>query len=138
MNARSYRIVLERDEAGAWIARVPSVRGCHTYGRTLDQARRRIREALSLWVDDAEKAELVESVRLPAEVRRTLERTRAARMRAERERNRAQRATADAATTLVGDLNIGLRDAAELLGLSHQRVQQLVAGALGAASSRTP
>ncbi len=56
--SEAYRVVIERDETGAWIARVPGLRGCHTYGRTLNEVRRRIREALSLWVDDAETAEL--------------------------------------------------------------------------------
>jgi predicted RNase H-like HicB family nuclease/predicted nucleotidyltransferase len=35
---------------------VPAVPGCYTQGRTFDQARRRIREALSLWVDDVSTA----------------------------------------------------------------------------------
>src|SRR5215204_7701437 len=69
MKSGKYRVVFERDGSGAWIARVPRVRGCHTYGRTLQQARRRIREALSLWVEDADSVELVEDVRLPASVR---------------------------------------------------------------------
>ena len=56
----AYRVVFERDESGAWIVTVPSVRGCHTYGRSLHQTRTRIREALALWVDDAETAELEE------------------------------------------------------------------------------
>src|SRR5436309_356773 len=68
MRASKYRVIFERDESGAWIARVPSVRGCHTHGRTLEQARRRLREALGLWVDDADTAELVEDIRLPARV----------------------------------------------------------------------
>jgi predicted RNase H-like HicB family nuclease len=128
MKGRKYRVVLERDESGAWIARVPSVRGCHTYGRTLDQARRRIREALSLWVDDADRAELVEDVRLPASVKAVISRSRESRREAETKRAKAQEATCRAARTLVDDLQLGLRDAAELLGLSHQRVQQLIRG----------
>ena len=64
-----YRLVLERDESAAWIARVPDVPGCHTYGRTLDQARRRIREALGLWVDDAATTEFVEQIHLPLDGR---------------------------------------------------------------------
>jgi predicted RNase H-like HicB family nuclease len=128
MKGRKYRVVLERDESGAWIARVPSVRGCHTYGRTLDQARRRIREALSLWVDDADRAELVEDVRLPASVKAVISRSRESRREAETKRAKAQEATCRAARTLVNDLQLGLRDAAELLGLSHQRVQQLIRG----------
>src|SRR6266705_6891072 len=65
---KRYTAILERDESGSWLARIPSVRGCHTHGRTLEQARRRLREALGLWVDDADTAELVEDIRLPARV----------------------------------------------------------------------
>src|SRR5207237_4953955 len=35
----TYRVEVKRDEDGAWIARVPHVPGCHTYGRTLAQVR---------------------------------------------------------------------------------------------------
>ena len=122
----SYRVVLERDESGAWIARVPRVRGCHAYGRTLEQARQRIREALGLWVEDADLAELVEDVRLPTVARDAIRRSRRARRAAEEKRADAQAATAEAAQALVEDLRLSVRDAGELLGLSHQRVQQLV------------
>lgn len=121
-----YEVVLERDESGRWIARVPSVPGCHTHGRTLAQARERIREALSLWVEDADTAELVEDVRLPEIALAEIRRSRLARSRAERERARASESTSEAARVLVGDLGLSVRDAAALLGLSHQRVQQLV------------
>jgi len=47
---KTYRVVLKPDESGQWIAGVPSVRGCHTYGRSFSEARSRIREALSLFV----------------------------------------------------------------------------------------
>jgi predicted RNase H-like HicB family nuclease len=123
---RKYGVVFERDETGAWIGRVPSVRGCHTYGRTLEQARRRIREALALWVDDADRAELVEEIRLPARATKQIRVSREDRDEVEATRGRAHASTIRAARTLVDDLHLGLRDAAELLGLSHQRVQQLV------------
>jgi predicted RNase H-like HicB family nuclease len=126
MKRERYRIVFERDRSGAWLARVPTVPGCHTYGRTLEQARRRVREALGLWVPNADAAELVEDVRLPARVRDAVVRSRSSRRRAERERRKAQEEMTKAATTLVDELGVGLRDAGELLGVSHQRVQQLV------------
>lgn len=128
MSSKAYRVVIERDEAGAWIAHVRGVRGCHTYGRTLDQVRRRIRETLSLWVEDADTAELSEEIRLPGEARQAIRRSSAARRRAERGRDDAQKATLAAASVLVDRLGVGVRDAGELLGLSYQRVQQLVSG----------
>jgi predicted RNase H-like HicB family nuclease len=123
----TYKAVFERDEGGAWLARIPSIRGCHTYGRTLEQARARLREALGLWIAKPEQAVLDEEIRLPADLRVAIRRSRRTRQRAEREREHAQNETRAAAKALLGE-GVSLRDAGELLGLSHQRVQQLVTG----------
>src|SRR5262245_42970248 len=125
MNRGEYRVVLER-EGGSWTARVPDIPGCHTHGLTLAGARRRIREALALWVDDADDARLAETIRLPRNVRDELRRSEHARARLERGKIEAQQATQRAASVLVDEFHLGLRDAAELLAISHQRVQQLV------------
>jgi predicted RNase H-like HicB family nuclease len=123
---KKYRAIFERDaESGAWLARVPSVRGCHTYGRTLEQARGRLREALALWVARPDQAVIEEEIRLPPDLTAAIQRSRRTRERAEREREHAQEETRAAAKALI-DEGVSLRDAGELLGLSHQRVQQLV------------
>lgn len=122
---KKYTAVFERDESGAWLARIPSIRGCHTYGRTLEQARGRLREALGLWVARPEQAVIKEEIRLPTDLRAAIQRSRRTRERAEREREYAQEETRAAAEALV-DEGVSLRDAGELLGLSHQRVQQIV------------
>ena len=140
-----YRVRYELDETGAWIASVPSVPGCHTYGHTLDQTRGRIREALGLFVDDADDAELIDEVHLPAPVRRAVERARRARRNAEAQQASARAQTAEAVRVLTRTLRLGTRDAGRLLGLSHQRVQQLLprrpappaAGSKAAARSRS-
>ena len=122
---KQYRVVLDRDESGTWIATVPAVPGCHTYGRSLVEARRRVREALSLWVEDAATAELVDDVRISRDAAAAVWRSRDARERLATARDTAGAATSDAVQRLVDELGLGVRDAAYLLGLSHQRVQQL-------------
>jgi len=116
---KRYRVVYELDESGHWIATVPRAKGCHSYGRSLSEARSRVREALGLFVDDAARAQLTDEIRLPAEMRRLVVSFRVARDRAERERKLADTAARRLAARL------SRRDAAELLDISHQRVQQL-------------
>ena len=124
---KSYKITYRRDESGAWIAHAPGVPGAHSYGRTIEQARERIREALKLWVAHPERAELVDDIRLPAKLRRSVRKARVARKRADTVQAKAQTSAVSAARQLTGELRLSLRDAGEVLGLSRQRIQQLVA-----------
>lgn len=123
---KSYRVAYERDESGWWVASVRGVRGCHTQGRTVDEARRRIVEALDLFVDNARTAAIVDDVKLPTGAARAVRAYAALRKRAGQEDRRAARAARRAVRTLRGGrLKMSARDAARLLGLSHQRVHQL-------------
>jgi predicted RNase H-like HicB family nuclease len=119
-----YTVIYERDPSGAWLARVREVPGCHSYGRSIRQAERRIREALGLWVDDADQAELFAKIRLPRQAQDAVRKAKTARARAERDRQEAAEATRQA-TRCLAELGLSARDAGEVLGISHQRAQQL-------------
>ncbi len=123
---KTYKVRLERDETGHWIASVPSVPGCHSYGRNLDEARRRIRQALALFVTDARRAALEDDIRLTPQMARLRRDVLAARQQAERHSALAAETTRKAARVLTGDLRLGVRDAGRLLGVSHQRIHQLL------------
>jgi predicted RNase H-like HicB family nuclease len=124
---RAYHVAYERDESGWWVASVREVRGCHTQGRTVDEARRRILKAMELFVDDARSAKIIDNVRLPAPASKAIRLYAALRKQADREDQRASRAARRAVRLLRGGkLKMSARDAARLLGVSHQRVHQLV------------
>jgi predicted RNase H-like HicB family nuclease len=123
---KSYRVAYERDESGWWVASVRGVRGCHTQGRTVDEARRRIVEAMELFVADARTASIVDDVKLPSRAARAVRAYATLRRKAEHEDRRAAMAARRAVRMLRGGrLKMSARDAARLLGLSHQRVHQL-------------
>lgn len=123
---KNYRVVYERDESGWWVATVRGVRGCHTQGRTVDEARRRIVEAMELFVDDARTATIVDDVKLPTAAAQAVRAYATLRRQAEQEDRRAAMAARRAVRMLRGGrLKMSARDAARLLGLSHQRVHQL-------------
>jgi len=123
---KTYRVAYERDESGWWVASVRGVRGCHTQGRTVDEARRRIVEALGLFVGNAHNATIVDDVKLPKSAARAVRAYATLRKKAEEEDRRAALAARRAVRVLrAGRLKMSARDAARLLGLSHQRIHQL-------------
>lgn len=48
---KQFSVIIERDREGYYIASVPSLRGCHTQARSLDQLVVRIREAIELCLE---------------------------------------------------------------------------------------
>jgi predicted RNase H-like HicB family nuclease len=43
-----FKVLIEQDENGLYVASVPELPGCYTQGKTLEEARKRIREAIEL------------------------------------------------------------------------------------------
>jgi predicted RNase H-like HicB family nuclease len=137
----AYVADVERDEAGNWIASVPALRGVHTHARTLAGLRRYLQDAIALWIevgriDAGERDPHVNrdtinvklQLKLPTEVRRAAEAARRSRERATAAERDAAQATVAAAQALVR-AGLSRRDAADVLRLSHQRVDQLLRSA---------
>jgi len=53
--SKTFNVVIERDEDGYYIASVPSLRGCHTQAKSLDQLIERIKEAIELCLEVEEE-----------------------------------------------------------------------------------
>lgn len=128
-----FKVVYEPD-GGGWHAEIFEVRGCHTWGRSLAAARRHIREALSTCADvlgaDADRiakeAELVEEFELPVEMRRALNEYRKAQAAMD-SLSLAVTKTGHAVAVKMLKSQISLRDAGDLLGVSHQQINRLLA-----------
>ena len=125
---KTYKVTFERDVQKWWVARVLGEQGVVSQGRSIEEARRRVREALALAIGDhaAETATFVDDVRLPATVRKMLAALEKARGREEDARVDARKAASAAARALTTKLGLGRRDTAALTGYSFQRIQQLV------------
>ncbi len=123
---RSYAIDLEHDGSGWWLATARGVAGCHTQGRSIRQSLSRVCEALEVCTGERVTTDQLEPrVHLPAEARRVVTRYESACKRLERDQETARSATDKAVETLVDGLSLSVRDAGDVLGLSHQRVHQL-------------
>ncbi len=125
-----YHANFELDESGVWLAQIEEIPQVHTFGRTLGKARQYLADALALWLDVP--IEMLNDriqyrpAELPPALLHSVHEARAAREIAEGATTTASDLMAAAARALTEDAKLSLRDAAELLGLSHQRVQQLV------------
>jgi predicted RNase H-like HicB family nuclease len=126
-----HHVVFERDDNGRWFVHCPGLVGAHSHGRTLASARSNVREAIALVLDVADDSgfDLVEDIRLnDPTLQGSVEHARSLRDRANGLEQQARSATLEAIKVSTGsDASLGMRDLADLLGLSHQRIQQISA-----------
>lgn len=52
-----FTVLIEQDEDGIYVARVPEIEGCYTQGKTLEEVLERIKEAIEVCLE-ADKEEV--------------------------------------------------------------------------------
>ncbi|MEU1886994.1 type II toxin-antitoxin system HicB family antitoxin [Micromonospora sp. WMMD987] len=104
-----------------WSISVPELRGVHSQARRLDQVEDMAREAVALMLDVSPRSFEVE---VRPEISAEVAAARQARAKLVEAERSAERATVDAAKTLL-EQGYTVRDAGSLLGISPQRVSQL-------------
>ena len=121
----SYSVTYRRDPGDdAWLVDVEGMPDVHTFGRTLEEAAVNAREAIAVTVDvDESDVELEEHFAV-AEV--DVEELAKMRDRAQ-ELHEIYLSRQRAAALRLAEAGVSRRDSARMLGVSHQRVQQLVA-----------
>ena len=124
----TYTAVYSREPDGVWIVYIRGHRHeIHTFARSLRKARENIRDALSLWYDDAEAATIVDRVELEPGLKEELAETEElARVHSDVSRKLAARRRRT--VKALQRSGMGTRDIAELLELSQQRVSQIARG----------
>ncbi|MEK6850509.1 MAG: type II toxin-antitoxin system HicB family antitoxin [Nanoarchaeota archaeon] len=45
-----FNVIIEKDEDGWYVARVPEIQGCHTQGKSIEQVIERIKEAIEVCI----------------------------------------------------------------------------------------
>ena len=109
----------------AWLAEIDGMPDVHTYGRTLEEAAVNAREAIAVTVDvSGSEVELEEHFAVSGV---DVEELASLRDRAQ-ELHEIYLSRQRAAALRLAEAGVSRRDSARMLGVSHQRVQQLVAG----------
>jgi len=52
-NLNNYKVMIEQDEDGAFVASVPALPGCHSQGKTIVELKRNIKDAIKLCLKEA-------------------------------------------------------------------------------------
>ena len=58
----NFTVLLEKDSKGWYVAKVPDLPGCHTQGKTVEQALERINEAVRAHIEPGQEIEPMEFV----------------------------------------------------------------------------
>ena len=122
---RTYSVTYRRDSGDdAWLVDVDGMPDVCTFGRTLDEAAVNAREAIAVTVDASESDVELEEHFAVADV--DVEELVSLRDKAQ-EMHEVYLSRQRAAALRLADAGVSRRDSARMLGVSHQRVQQLVA-----------
>ena len=130
MSNRGYRAIASRDERW-WLVRIPGLGndpedGLYTQARSLAEVEPMARDLIAVWLDAPEDSFGVQvEVKLPDTVRYHLELCNKLRKEAAAAQAAAAEQYRRAAIELKED-GLTVRDIGIALGISHQRVQQLV------------
>ncbi len=133
VDEKIYRVTVER-EPGWWIISVPEL-DLVTQARRIRDIQHMATDLVAAWLD-ADVADVrvkIEKFTPPAAVLDQMERAKHLLGQATREQEEAGRLASDAVGVLVDELGLTLREAAEILDISHQRVAQLHDRGRGAA-----
>jgi hypothetical protein len=118
--------VIARRIGSWWALDVEGLPGVHTQVRRIDQADEMTRDAIAGVLDiSPDSFEIIVAPEVPATVRTMVDEATKARSQAAQAQDAAAQLTRDAARRLV-DEGLTVRDAGVLLGVSHQRIAQLV------------
>ena len=52
MNLYRFQVIIEQDEDGFFVADVPALKGCHTQGKTFEEAMNNIREVITMCIQE--------------------------------------------------------------------------------------
>jgi predicted RNase H-like HicB family nuclease len=111
-----------------WAITVPQVRGVYTQARRLSEAEGMAREAIALVKGvPADSFDVTVAPDLPTDLAAEVDAARELRETADRYQREATAAARAVAGKLVERYRLPLRDIGRILGLSHQRIGQLLA-----------
>ncbi|MBS3123646.1 type II toxin-antitoxin system HicB family antitoxin [Candidatus Woesearchaeota archaeon] len=51
MEKQTFTVLIEQDEDGIYVAKVPDITGCYTQGKTVEEALERIKEAIQVCLE---------------------------------------------------------------------------------------
>ena len=121
----TYSVTYRRDPGDdAWLVEVEGMPDVHTFGRTLEEAAVNAREAIAVTVDASESDVELDECFAVADV--DVAELTSLRDRAQ-ELHEIYLSRQRAAALRLAEAGVSRRDSARMLGVSHQRVQQLVA-----------
>ena len=52
MHIYTFRVIIEPDEKNTFHGYVPALRGCHTWGKTIKETRKNLKEAIEVYLED--------------------------------------------------------------------------------------
>jgi predicted RNase H-like HicB family nuclease len=126
MKRRTYTARCERS-GDWWAISVPELRGVHTQARRLEKVDATVRDAIALFLDVLpDSFEINIEPVLPRDLQKKVGRVRKVRDEAEVLQRQAATVSAEVAADLVQRAHLTVRDAGRVLGVSHQRVAQLL------------